>query len=296
MDVAGLRRRSRRPYADRASQALQWAYGDLDAGFQQADLVLDETFHTQTTSHQPLETRTAMAYWQNGKLYLHCSTQSVMRTVESVAQWVGIKPEQIVVISEYTGGGFGSKIPGTYTVAVPALLAKKIGGPVMMRISREEEHYIGRHRPSLMARVKIGFREDGRVTAVDMFILQDAGPYEDQFDLEAAPMMCSLAYQPLAMRFRGALGPDQHAAADIAAGAGRRTDERDHGAAAREGGAPAGDRRGRSASHQCTVGQGAVWRPGQGRQAQLRHQRVRAAGDRSRRRALPVERTEGAQR
>jgi len=182
---------------------VQWAYGDLNDGFQQTDLVLDDTFHTQTTSHQPLETRTAMAYWQNGKLYLHCSTQSVMRTVESVARWVGIKPEQIVLISEYTGGGFGSKIPGTHTVAVPALLAKKIGGPVMMRISREEEHYIGRHRPSLMARVKIGFRKDGRVTAVDMFVLQDAGPYEDQFDLEAAPMMCSLAYQPMAMRFRG---------------------------------------------------------------------------------------------
>src|SRR5262245_3152080 len=126
-----------------------------------------------------------------------------MRTVESVARWVGVKAEQIVVISEYTGGGFGSKIPGTYTVAVPALLAKKIGAPVMMRISREEEHYVGRHRPSLMARVKIGFRKDGRVTAVDMFVLQDAGPYEDQFDLEAAPMMCSLAYQPMAMRFRG---------------------------------------------------------------------------------------------
>ena len=182
---------------------VHWEYGDLAAAFQQADLVLDETFHTQTTSHQPLETRTAMAYWQNGKLYLHCSTQSVMRTVESAAQWVGVKPEQVVVISEYTGGGFGSKIPGTYTVAVPALLAKKIGGPVMMRISREEEHFIGRHRPSLMARVKIGFGKDGRVTAVDMYVLQDAGPYEDQFDLEAAPMMCSLAYQPTAMRFRG---------------------------------------------------------------------------------------------
>src|SRR5262249_12278635 len=63
---------------------VQWAYGDLAAGFQAADLVLDQTFHTQTTSHQPLETRTAMAYWQNGKLHLHCSTQSVMRSVESV--------------------------------------------------------------------------------------------------------------------------------------------------------------------------------------------------------------------
>jgi len=181
----------------------QWTYGDVEAGFKDAALVLDETFHTQCTSHQPLETRSAMAYWQNGKLHLHCSTQSVSRTVASVAQWVGVPPEQVVIISEYTGGGFGSKIPGTVTVAVPALLAKKLGVPVMMRVSREEEHFIGRSRPSLLARVKMGFRKDGRVTAVDMYVLQDAGPYEDQFDLEAAPMMCSLAYQPLAMRFRG---------------------------------------------------------------------------------------------
>jgi xanthine dehydrogenase molybdenum-binding subunit len=182
---------------------VEWSYGDLDAGFKQADLVLDETFHTQSTSHQPLETRTAMAYWQNGKLHLHCSTQSVVQTVASVAQWVGVAPEQVVLISEYTGGGFGSKIPGTHTVAVPALLAKKCGAPVMMRISREEEHFIGRSRPSLLARVRIGFRKDGRVTAVDLYVLQDAGPYEDQYDLQAAPQMCSLAYQPMAMRFRG---------------------------------------------------------------------------------------------
>jgi CO/xanthine dehydrogenase Mo-binding subunit len=181
----------------------EWAYGDLDAGFKQADLVLDETFHTQATSHQPLETRTAMAHWQNGKLFLRCSTQSVVQTVASVAKWVGIDPGEVVVISEYTGGGFGSKIPGTHTLAIPALLSKKTGTPVMMRISREEEHCIGRCRPSLLARVKVGFRKDGRVTAVDMFVLQDAGPYEDQYDLEAAPVMCSIAYQPMAMRFRG---------------------------------------------------------------------------------------------
>ena len=64
------------------------------------------------TSHQPLETRTAMAYWQNGKLYMHCSTQSTMRTVGAVARWVGIEPEDVVIISEYTGGGFGSKGSG----------------------------------------------------------------------------------------------------------------------------------------------------------------------------------------
>ena len=55
----------------------EWAYGDLDAGFKDAALVVDETFVVQSTGHQPMETRSAMAYWQNGKLFLHGSTQSV---------------------------------------------------------------------------------------------------------------------------------------------------------------------------------------------------------------------------
>ena len=47
----------------------EWKYGDLEAGFKKAALVLDETFVTPNTSHQTLEPRSAMAYWQNGKLY-----------------------------------------------------------------------------------------------------------------------------------------------------------------------------------------------------------------------------------
>jgi len=181
----------------------EWSYGDVEAGLRDAALVLDETFHTPSTHHQPLETRSAMAYWQNGTLYLHGSTQSLAQTVGAVARWVGVDEAKVVVISEYTGGGFGSKIPGAHSMAIPALLSKKAGAPVMMRISREEEHYIGRTRPNLIGRVKAGFAKDGRLTAVDMFLVQDAGPYEDQYDLEAAPGICSLAYQPPAMRFRG---------------------------------------------------------------------------------------------
>jgi len=181
----------------------EWAYGDVEAGFRDAALVLDETFHTNATGHEPLETRSAMAYWQNGTLYLHGSTQSVAQTVESVARWTGVDAAKVVIVSEYTGGGFGSKIPGAHSMAIPALLARKTGTPVMMRISREEEHYIGRTRPNLIGRVKIGLRADGRITAVDLFVVQDAGPYEDQYDLISAPGICSLAYQPLAMRFRG---------------------------------------------------------------------------------------------
>src|ERR1019366_4469694 len=90
--------------------ADQWTYGDVDAGFKNAALVLDETFVTPNTSHQCLEPRTAMAYWQGGKLFMHVGTQSTAQTIPAIARWMNMKAEDVVLITEYTGGGFGSKI------------------------------------------------------------------------------------------------------------------------------------------------------------------------------------------
>ena len=67
----------------------EWTYGDVEAGFKNAALVLDETFVTPNTSHQCLETRTAMAYWQNGKVFIHTGTQSTAQTVPAIARWLG---------------------------------------------------------------------------------------------------------------------------------------------------------------------------------------------------------------
>jgi len=180
----------------------EWAYGDLEAGFRQAKLVVDETFVVQATSHQTMETRSAMAYWQNGKLYLHGSTQSAMRTLDLVASWVGVDPSDVVFISEYTGGGFGSKGGGAVSMAIPALLARKTNRPVMMRISREEEHYIGHARTNMTGRARMGFRADGRITALDLFIVQDNGARGQRGDHRAAGVATSLLYQPAAMRWR----------------------------------------------------------------------------------------------
>jgi xanthine dehydrogenase molybdenum-binding subunit len=180
-----------------------WAHGDLEAGFKEAALVLDETFVTPDTSHQTLETRTVMAYWQNGKVHVYTGTQSTAQTVLGVSRWVNVPPENVVVVSEYTGGGFGSKITGAISLMIPVLLAKKANAPVMMRITREEEHYIGRARPGVRGRMKIGFAKDGRITALDMCSVSDNGPFERQGDCNNTGVIASLAYQPKAMRFRG---------------------------------------------------------------------------------------------
>jgi len=181
----------------------EWAYGDVDSGFKNAELVLDETFVTPDTSHQTLETRSAMAYWQNGKVYIYTGTQSTAQTLPAIARWLNISPDNVVFISEYTGGGFGSKITGGVSMIIPALLAKKTNTPVMMRISREEETFIGRARPSFQGRMKVGFSKEGRITALDMFVICDNGPYDSVGDAPSSGRIVSLLYQPQAMRWRG---------------------------------------------------------------------------------------------
>ena len=161
------------------------------------------------------------------------------------------------MISEYTGGGFGSKITSAISAIIPALLSKKTGAPVMMRISREEEHYIGRARPSIHGRLKVGFTKDGRITAIDMFVICDNGPYDPQGDAnQSGPHGLAdvpAAGHALARRF----GADQHAAARLAEPAGRIPGHRADGADPVQGLAQAGHRSGGDPPHQRAGRQGA---------------------------------------
>ena len=184
--------------------ATEWSYGDIDAGFAAASVMLDETFVTQGIAHHSMEPRTAMAYWRNGKCHLHASSQSGTFPIPTVARYIGIEPDQLVFIAEYCGGGFGSKGGGYPIVAVPALLSKKLNNrPVMMRIARHEEYAIGSARHGFQGRIKMGFRPDGRVAAVDLYIVQENGPNAGFSDWLSAADAIALVYTPQAMRFRG---------------------------------------------------------------------------------------------
>ena len=152
--------------------------------------MLDETFVVQSTGHHPMETRSAMAYWQNGKLYMHASTQSVQRTVQNVARWVGIpavgrRADLRVHGRRVRQQGSG----GAVSMAIPALLSSKAGAPVMMRHQPRGGEL---HRPraaDMTGRVKMGFRKDGRITALDLYIVQDSGAYRRRWAITARPAM-----------------------------------------------------------------------------------------------------------
>jgi len=182
---------------------VDWSYGDLEAGFAKAALVLDETFSVANNQHHILEPRSALAWWQNGKLHIHSGTQSAVQTVASISRWMNIPASDVVLITEYTGGGFGARATGSVHSMIPALLAKKTNAPVMMRITREEEQYIGGIRPAVHGRVKAGFAKDGTLLALDLFLVGENSAYEAQADANSGGRFVSLLYQPQAMRSRG---------------------------------------------------------------------------------------------
>ena len=180
----------------------EWSFGDVEAGFAEAALVLDETFSVANNIHNVLEPRSTLAYWRNGKLYVHTGTQSTVQTVASLARWMRLDIDDVVLITEYTGGGFGSRATGAVISTVPAVLARKAGQPVMLRISREEDHYIGGIRPAIHGRVRAGFANDGRLLALDMFCIGENSAYEPAGDAGFSGTIVSLLYQPQAMRMR----------------------------------------------------------------------------------------------
>jgi xanthine dehydrogenase molybdenum-binding subunit len=181
----------------------EWVYGDLDAEFEKAAVVYDETFVTASNSHHSMEPRSAMSYWENGKCFVYGSTQSQSFIVPFLAGLVGVEPQNLVYVAEYCGGGFGSKGTAYAVMAVPAHMSKKIGRPVMMRITRAEEYYLGSNRAGFQGRAKIGFAKDGQITAVDMFVVQSNGPNTGFWDYTEAGAAISICYQPNAMRYRG---------------------------------------------------------------------------------------------
>ncbi len=181
---------------------VEWKFGDVDAGMKAAKYVLDESFVTASNPHHSMEPRSSFAYWENGKCTLYGSTQSQSFVMPGLAKLLGVSPDQVNYISEYCGGGFGSKGSAYAVMTVSAHMAKKINRPCLLRISRSEEYYLGSARAGFQGRLKLGFAANGRLLAADVYIVHQNGSKQGFFDYQAAGDAVSLVYQPENMRFR----------------------------------------------------------------------------------------------
>ena len=182
----------------------EWTVGDVDAAFAEAAVIIDEPFVTSSSAHSALEPRSVLSYWENGKCFIHGSSQSQSWMMPGLASMMNVSVDDIVYIAEYCGGGFGSKA-SPYTVqGMTAYMSKKIGRPVMLRVTRAEEYHIGGSRPSFQGQIKMGFDAKGKMTACDLYIVQGGGPNRGSGDYSSAAGAVALIYTPTNMRFRGA--------------------------------------------------------------------------------------------
>ena len=151
--------------------------GDVDQGFAEADVVLEQHYRTACEIHTPMEPHGCAANWEGNRLTLWESTQGVYAVQKTVAEILDMPLSRVRVIGNYMGGGFGSKLqPGKYTI-IAALLARMTGRPVRMFLSREETFLAVGNRPPTNMTLKAGVKKDGTLTAFDFTCIGSGGAY-----------------------------------------------------------------------------------------------------------------------
>jgi xanthine dehydrogenase YagR molybdenum-binding subunit len=141
--------------------------GDLEAGFRQAAHIVEQTYSTHVITHVCLETHAVVAEWEGEKLTVWLSTQAVHGTAQQFAQTLQIPQSNVRVITQYMGGGFGSKSQAGAEGYIAARLAKAASVPVKLTLDRKEEHLDTGNRPSATAHIRAGVSADGMLTAFD---------------------------------------------------------------------------------------------------------------------------------
>src|SRR5438477_2555199 len=89
---------------------LQSKRGDPEGAFANAPVKVDQTYVTPTETHNPLELHATTAVWEDSKLTLYETTQSIFNTRNVLAQMFGLPQENVRVVSKFLGSGFGSKL------------------------------------------------------------------------------------------------------------------------------------------------------------------------------------------
>ncbi|PIE36262.1 molybdopterin-dependent oxidoreductase Mo/Fe-S-binding subunit [candidate division KSB3 bacterium] len=150
--------------------------GDIDKGFEEADVILESTYHTSPVQCTPCEPHVVFTRMDGDRLVIHASTQVPWHLRRIVSTILGISENKVRVIKERVGGGYGSK-QEILLEDVCAYATWKTGRPVSFRYTREEDLTSAVTRSPMKIRVKLGARKDGMLTAMYMDMKVNTGPY-----------------------------------------------------------------------------------------------------------------------
>jgi len=149
--------------------------GDVEAGFAQADAVIEGEYQSQHVEHAYLEPEAGVSWMDQGVVTIRASTQVIEHATE-IAEILNLPQNRVRVISAYMGGGFGGKEDMTVEPYL-ALLTWHTRRPVRMIWDRQESILASTKRHPFLMRYRTGVRSDGTIVAQDVDIMGDAGAY-----------------------------------------------------------------------------------------------------------------------
>jgi selenium-dependent xanthine dehydrogenase len=151
--------------------------GDMDAGFAEADVILEHTFHTPITDHAFIEPECSIGVpLPDGRMEIYVGSQIPYQDRTQVARVMGWPEERVRVVGQLMGGGFGGKEDVMGQIHV-AMLANATGRPVKLLFDRHESLLVHPKRHATQIRVKIGAKKDGRLVACESELYGDTGAY-----------------------------------------------------------------------------------------------------------------------
>ena len=163
--------------ASNVAEHFQHRLGDVDDGFEQADVIIEREFTTETVHQGYVEPQNVTALWNNdGRLHVWTSTQGPFEVRGAVAASLDITVSQIKVTPMEIGGGFGGKFP-LYQEPVAALLSKRTGHPVKIVMSRKEVFEGTGPTSGSYMKIRIGATRGGKITAAKADLAYEAGAF-----------------------------------------------------------------------------------------------------------------------
>ncbi len=151
--------------------------GNVADGLKAADHVFEDNFTSAHHNNAQLEMRVSIAAWSGDKLTVHAATQGIANCRTDIARDLKLNVDNVRVISEYMGGGFGNKNQCQDSDLMAAMLAKQAGAPVKLEFTRKEDFVAVHGRWSSRQSYKAGVKNDGTLTAIQMTALTGAGAY-----------------------------------------------------------------------------------------------------------------------
>ena len=155
--------------------------GNLEEGFKKADHTLEGSIKIQGADHFYLESQVTIVYpLEDGQLEVHSSSQHPTETQHVVAHALGLPARDVVCQVKRMGGGFGGKeSQAAPFAAMAALAAQKLNRPVRITLTKDDDMIMTGKRNPFENEFKVGFTNDGVITAYETYLYSDSGAYAD---------------------------------------------------------------------------------------------------------------------